>query len=191
MSFKRLKCYECGSLMALKPYTHIEQVGPVEVSDSTRHTLTCAACGETPLTDNKLQWYELRSAAAVLRDGTNVTPEVITYARKALGLTYPEFKAYFGSDSICGTRLDQLELASVLDGVASGQFLIRDYIAKWSGSENSSFLQLKRATSIQLLKTPICENCMGHCTICRKQTPHKWESAENTYFCTICGEAQR
>lgn len=188
MTFHRINCPECKTAMALKPYTHTEQVGPVEVFDPTRFALTCPACGETSVSDSKLQWYELRAAATVLREGTNVTPEVIQYARKTLGLTIPDFEAFFWSPNCCGTRQDNLELAAVLDGVASGQFTIHDYIAKWSLPEPNC---LKKTTSIELRKKPIREDSIFHCTICRKQTPHKWKGAENTYCCTVCGEAQR
>ena len=157
MPSRKIKCHACNSLMALKPYTHIEQVGPVEVSDPTRYAYTCAGCGETLVSNTKLMGYELRAAAAVYRDGTNVTLETLCYARKALGLTEAQWQELTSlltpPNTPINVRSCQLMLAAVLDGVASGQFLIQDYLSKW----RQDFTCLKKATGIQLRKNPIWE----------------------------------
>ena len=81
-----MKC-ECGEQLRRKIYRHLEKVGPYKVCNARYKALTCNACGEVILKDQELQRYELQAAACVLRQCRNVPGEVLSYARKSIGMT--------------------------------------------------------------------------------------------------------
>jgi DNA-binding transcriptional regulator YiaG len=111
--------------MRSQRYEHVSDVAGVSVRDGSGLAPTCAECGAVELSLDRVQRYEQRAAATVLRHVQPATGPMVRYARRALGMTQVELGAALGcaaetvsrweTDAMPIPRVNQLALVALLD----------------------------------------------------------------------------